>query len=216
MDDADSTTAVGAAIAALVIVTVAFRFYARYKTRAGLQWDDWLVLVSLSALIATDILVLYANGVNPTGAERASIPSAAENSPADILYTKISFIATVLYFAVTAASKLSILLLYNRLFSVSAKFHRHVIILSCVVIGYWIGTTIADLLNCIPIKYTWVNSLADPRYCINYNIFWLATGVVEAFIDVLILLLPIEVVLKLHLSTKKKIAVSSVFIVGAL
>ncbi|KAI0100953.1 hypothetical protein GGR51DRAFT_575083 [Nemania sp. FL0031] len=231
MDEADSTTGVGAAIAALAIITVVFRFYARYKTRAGLKCDDWLVLVSLSVckssrdfkslllqvLVRTTkyILVLYANGVNPTGAERASVPSAVDNAPADVLYTKISFIATVLYFAVTASSKLSILFLYNRLFSVSAKFRRHVIVLSCVVIGYWVGTTVADLLNCIPIKYTWVNSLADPRYCINYNIFWLATGVVEAFIDVLILLLPIEVVLKLHLSTKKKIAVRSVFIIGA-
>ncbi|KAI1125669.1 hypothetical protein F5Y10DRAFT_225845 [Nemania abortiva] len=215
MDNADSTTGVGAAIAALAIITVALRFYARYKTRAGLRWDDWLILASLSFVIATDILVVYANSVNPTGAERASIASAVENSPADVVYTKISFIATVLYFAITASTKLSILLLYNRLFSVSATFRRHIIILSGAVIGYWVGSTIADLLNCIPIKYTWINSLADPRFCINYNIFWLATGVVEAFIDVLILLLPIEVVAKLQLSTKKKIAVCSVFIIGA-
>jgi hypothetical protein len=139
-----------------------------------------------------------------------------ENSPADLLYTKFSFIATVLYFAITSTTKLSILFLYDRLFSVSATFRRQIIILCIAVIGYWVGSTIADLLNCIPIKYTWVNSLADPRYCINYNIFWFVTGVVEAFIDVLILLLPIEVVANLQLNTKKKIAVGSVFVIGAL
>jgi integral membrane sensor domain MASE1 len=58
MDDA-STTGVGAAIAALAVITVALRFYTRYTQRHGLRWDDWLILASLSFLIATDILVVY-------------------------------------------------------------------------------------------------------------------------------------------------------------
>lgn len=65
-------------------------------------------------------------------------------------------------------------------------------------------------------KYTWINSLADPRYCINYNIYWFATGVCEASLDLLILLMPIGVVVRLQLSTGKKIAVGSVFLVGVM
>lgn len=77
-----------------------------------------------------------------------------ENSPAGLLYTKFSFIATVLYSAITSTAKLSILFLYDRLFSVSNTFRRQIIVLSIAVIGYWVGATITDLLNCIPIKYT--------------------------------------------------------------
>ncbi|KAI1146735.1 hypothetical protein F4825DRAFT_456199 [Nemania diffusa] len=157
----------------------------------SLRWDDWLILASLSFVIVTDILVVYgANSINPTGAERAPKPSAVENSPAGLLYTKFSFIATVLYSAITSTAKLSILFLYDRLFSVSNTFRRQIIVLSIAI-----------------------NSLADPRYCINYIIFWFVTGVVEAFIDVLIILLPIEVVAKLQLTTKKKTAVCSVFVI---
>lgn len=90
------------------------------------------------------------------------------------------------------------------------------IILSIAVIGYGLGSIIANLLNCIPIEYTWINNLADPRFCFNYNIFWFATGIVEAVLDLFILALPIGIVVRLHLTTRKRIAISSVFLVGIL
>ena len=91
-----------------------------------------------------------------------------------------------------------------------------VVVVAILVIGFWIGCTVADLLNCIPIEWTWRNSLADPRYCFNYNIFWLASGIVEAIIDFLILMMPIKVILGLQLSRSKKVAVLAVFLLGIL
>ncbi|KAI1130332.1 hypothetical protein F5Y10DRAFT_122127 [Nemania abortiva] len=212
-DDTNAVIGVGVVIAALGVITVALRFYVRYKKRAGFKWDDWLILTSLLLALGTDVLVLYSNIINPTDPELGDDDDL--NSPADILFNQFSFAATVLYFSITSTTKLSILLLYNRLFSVSRKFRRQVIILSILVINYWLGSTIADLLNCIPIKYVWINGKDDPRFCFDLNIFWFATGVAEAFIDVLILLLPIGVVAKLQLSAKKKVATGSVFAVGA-
>jgi type IV secretory pathway TrbD component len=54
-----STTAVGALVIVLAIISVALRFYTRHYTRAGFGWDDWLVLLALIATIATDVMVLY-------------------------------------------------------------------------------------------------------------------------------------------------------------
>lgn len=65
-------------------------------------------------------------------------------------------------------------------------------------------------------EYTWINSLADPRYCFNYNIYWFATGICEAFIDSLIFIIPIRAVLGLQLKPKQKFAVASVFMLGIL
>lgn len=59
----DTTTVVGALVAALATVSVALRFYARHSTRAGYKWDDWLILLALLTTIATDILVLW--GLSP-------------------------------------------------------------------------------------------------------------------------------------------------------
>lgn len=57
--DTTVTTAVGGLVAVLAIVAVTFRFYTRYFTKAGLGWDDWLILLSLIVAIATDIVMLY-------------------------------------------------------------------------------------------------------------------------------------------------------------
>jgi hypothetical protein len=133
-----------------------------------------------------------------------------------VLYTKLSFAATVLYFTITSATKLSILFMYNRLFSISISFRRQVFVVGSLVVGFWVGCTVANLLNCQPLEYTWLNSLDDPRYCFNYNIFWMASGVVEAFIDVIIIALPIKMIVGLHLDRSKKIAVAAVFLLGIL
>ena len=147
---------------------------------------------------------------------------AASNDPnyiytdADVLWTKISFIMTVLYFTMVSATKLSILFMYNRLFSVSRTFRYQVLIVGILVVIFWIGFTVADLLNCRPIKWTWINSLQAPPHCFNYNLFWMASGVVEAFIDTLIIAIPIRIVYRLHLNLAKKIALIAIFLLGIL
>ncbi|KAI1077954.1 hypothetical protein F5B20DRAFT_248573 [Whalleya microplaca] len=215
MSDEDPTTAVGALVAVLSVLAVGLRFYTRYSTEAGFKWDDWLILLALLAMISTDILSLYGTSINPQGAERASNsdPNQVYTS-ADILYGRIGFGETVLYYTVTSSTKLSILLMYNRLFSVNPSFRHQVIGAAILVVGFWIGCTVADLLNCIPLKWVWLNSQADPRYCFNYNIFWMASGIVELILDVLIIAMPIKIVIGLQLNKRKKVAVAAVFFLG--
>lgn len=78
-----------------------------------------------------------------------------------------------------------------------------------------IATTFATIFNCWPIEWSWLNSLSPAPYCINYNIFWLIAGVIEAIFDVMIIILPVKQVMNLRLSPQKKIAVMSVFLLGA-
>lgn len=135
---------------------------------------------------------------------------------ADIYYTKLNFVATILYFTITSSTKLSILFMYNRLFSVSPSFRFQVLLVGAMVVAFWIGCTVANLLNCRPIEWTWINSLDDPRYCFNYNIFWMASGAVEAFLDVLIIALPLRIIFGLHLDLPKKVALTAIFLLGTL
>ncbi|KAK8085897.1 hypothetical protein PG997_007168 [Apiospora hydei] len=208
--DEDTNTAVGAVMAALAIVFVGARFYMRHSKKAGLKrgrLDD-------SGVAAAHDCDGYL-GYMRFGPEHATVPTSTEDyTEADVLYTKLDYASTVLYFSITSTTKLSILLLYNRIFSVNVLFRRLVRILMAVVVSFWIGTTVANLTNCIPMEYVWINSLSDPRYCFNYNIYWFASGICEAFIDVLIILLPIRMILGLQLSTEKKVAIAFVFLLG--
>ena len=58
MDDEDTNTVVGSIMAALAILSVGTRFYMRHSKKAGLKWDDWLILASLTVMIATDIVAI--------------------------------------------------------------------------------------------------------------------------------------------------------------
>lgn len=106
--------------------------------------------------------------------------------------------------------------MYNRIFNVSRSFRYQLFASSGLVVGWWVGCTAATLTNCIPLKWSWINSFADPRYCFNYNIFWMASGACEIFLDVLILTLPISVVVRMHLSLRRKLTVQGIFLLGGL
>lgn len=153
--------------------------------------------------------------MNPTGPTTATVETESHDySRKDQLYTKFSWTMSMVYFSVSATTKLSIIFMYKRIFDCDALFRRLIFALAAIVIGFWIGCTVANLLNCFPMRYVWINSLSDPRYCFNYNIFWFASGLAEAVIDILIIILPIKIVLGLHLSIRQKIAVASVFMIG--
>lgn len=150
-------------------------------------------------------------------------PAAASNfdpdyvfTPSDIIYTKITFSTTILYFLITCTTKISILLLFHRTFTVTRSFKIQIFSAIAVVVAFWISATVADLLNCIPLEWTWKNGNADPRYCINYNTFWLVTGIFESVIDLIILSLPFGIISRLQLGRSKKYGVAGVFLLGAL
>ena len=161
--------------------------------------------------------MLVGTAVDPLGEEVSeSTDPTYIYSLEDVLYLKLTFISSIFYFTIVGAAKLSILCMYNRLFSRDAAFRRHLAVSSVLVLGFWIGCTVATLTNCIPLKWSWINGLVDPRYCFNYNIFWVAAGTCEVFIDVIILTLPIRAVHRLQLSRKRKVTVVFIFLLGGL
>jgi hypothetical protein len=106
--------------------------------------------------------------------------------------------------------------MYNRIFNVSASFRYQLYLASFLVTGWWIGCTVATLTNCIPLKWSWLNSLADSKYCFDYNIFWMASGAVEIFLDAVILAMPISVVVRMQLSLKRRLTIIGIFLLGGL
>jgi hypothetical protein len=132
------------------------------------------------------------------------------------LYLKLSFTTSFLYFTIAGATKFGILLMYNRIFNISNAFRIQLHIMCFLVLGWWLGCTIANLANCIPLKWSWENSLADPRYCFDYNLFWMASGACEIALDVLILGMPVGVVIRMRMVWRRKVEVVGIFALGAL
>lgn len=89
-----------------------------------------------------------ASGVSATG------PAAASNfdsnyvfTPADILYTKITFSTSVLYFFITCTTNLSLLLLLHRIFAIKGSFRVQIYTAETAVVAFWISATVADVLT---------------------------------------------------------------------
>lgn len=85
-----------------------------------------------------------------------------------------------------------------------------------IVALFYAVTTMASIFSCWPLKYGWINTLNQAPYCFNYNYFWLTTGIIEAVLDVCLIALPVGMVVKLQMTTKKRMGLVGVFLLGIL
>ena len=157
------------------------------------------------------------NSIAPLGKEASENmdPSYVYTSR-DILYLNITVVSSILYFTIASTAKLSILCMSDRLFSVDTAFRRQVVISGLLVLGFWIGCTVAAGTNAVPLQCRVLDGVINPGFCFNFNIFWMAAGSCEVLIDVIILTLPARAVSRLQLSTKRKITVILIFLLGGL
>jgi hypothetical protein len=129
-------------------------------------------------------------------------------------FLKVSFITAILYFSVVTAIKISILLMYRRIFSVD-YFRLESLLVGIIVVVWWIVGTIATIISCLPIDRLWMGPSAG-GYCFDFNIFWMAMGAVELVVDILILLLPVNVILGLRMSKQQRVLLVGIFLLGGL
>lgn len=129
-------------------------------------------------------------------------------------FLKVSFITAILYFSVVTAIKISILLMYRRIFSVD-YFRLESLLVGIIVVVWWIVGTIATIISCLPIDRLWMGPSVG-GYCFDFNIFWMAMGAVELVVDILILLLPVNVILGLRMSKQQRVLLVGIFLLGGL
>ncbi|KAL7619386.1 hypothetical protein AAE478_009925 [Parahypoxylon ruwenzoriense] len=212
-----TTIIVGALVIALAVVSVVLRFYTRIFTRVGLGPDDWLILVSVITTLLVAVLILWGNTVSPAGpwVSEVSDPLYVYTTQ-DLLYLQLSFSSSVLYFTISGTAKLGILSMYLRLFSSSSRFRARLLLAGLLVLAWWVGCTVAALVECAPLERELKGPATYPVFCyFNFNVFWLASGLCEIVLDILILALPVSFVLRMRLSPQQKVTVSGIFLLGA-
>lgn len=137
-------------------------------------------------------------------------------TPENQYYLLLNWIASIFYFFIVCPAKLSILFMYNRIFSVSRSFRRWVYVLSAAVGMFWVGNVVAEIFTCVPLRYSWETARSPAEYCFNSNIWWLSNGIIEVGLDVIIICLPLSMVARLHLTLRKRIGLGAIFLLGAL
>jgi hypothetical protein len=109
--------------------------------------------------------------------------------------------------------KISILLLYHNIFSHVRPF-RWAVYAMLSIVGTWtISYAFANLFTCWP-----VTALIEPFFgnkCVNVVPLWLSVVYTDIIVDVIILVMPIPMVLRLHLPMPQRLAVLGILSLGA-
>ena len=113
-------------------------------------------------------------------------------------------------------AKLSILILYYRIFHVDQYFRYTVWVLSILVVGYCTALGLAKIFRCSPVKAVWDSKYKGPEHCADHIQIDFVGGWFNIFTDLAIFIMPAPIIWKLHLAPLKKLGVAVIFLFGAL
>lgn len=133
------------------------------------------------------------------------------------LSSQIANIAQIAYGPLIFITKLSILLLYIRVFAPTFKKTTFIFIHLLIWFNFffYLADTIVKIFECTPRHKIWEHYTDGS--CININIPILVTSAINVASDFMILLLPIVCVWRLQLmKMSKKIGISAIFAAGLL
>ncbi|KAL7797373.1 putative PTH11-typeG-protein-coupled receptor [Trichoderma ceciliae] len=121
------------------------------------------------------------------------------------------FIAQTPYKVTVCLNKVATILFYLRIF-VTKKFRIVAYTVMGIVVAWSIGAVGSTIFQCVPIAGAWDKSI--DATCINSDIFWVAYAVMNILTDVMVLALPIQPIMALHLGTRSKVMLFAIFLMG--
>lgn len=119
----------------------------------------------------------------------------------------------VIYNASIVTTKLSILLLYHRIFP-SRKFRYVLWAVGTFVVCYSITASMVNIFQCVPVRSDW-----DPTVkakCVNIGLDLIILSSINVVTDAAILCLPIQQIWNLKMSWIRKTQIAGLFLLGAL
>lgn len=121
--------------------------------------------------------------------------------------------AQILYKVNIGLTKISILLLYLRIF-VTQWFQRTCQACIAIVVAFTIGTVMSSIFQCTPVTFTFDKT--ETGTCIDLTAFWYANAAFNISSDLVIMFLPVPVINRLQLPPQQKLLLYGIFAVGIL
>lgn len=131
-----------------------------------------------------------------------------------VSWSKSIYALEWLYLPAVAIPKISILLLYLRIFKSRAE-RLTTYVLIFIVIANWFAYLIASSLQCFPFTYQWIKKIEGGR-CFNITVFYKTVSAPNIATDLVILLLPLRMIAELKVSGARKIGLLTIFLSGSL
>ncbi|KAG6362551.1 hypothetical protein INS49_007643 [Diaporthe citri] len=198
------------ALVAVATLSVLLRLGSRLVQDAGLRADDYLIIVALILCIGTCVVTVRMTGA---GAGRHIWALRTEEVVETSLYL---FALAIVYSLAAMAIKMSIILLYVRVFSTAnTAFRRCIFAAEFLTMALSVTFIVVILAACQPLQFFWTQyDGVSEGTCISTSSFFVAFSIFNVSVDVFLLVLPIPMVLKLHMSVRKKLIVCALTMLG--
>ncbi|KAH7382013.1 hypothetical protein BKA64DRAFT_218410 [Cadophora sp. MPI-SDFR-AT-0126] len=196
-----------AALFVMAFLAIALRLISRVCASNTIGIDDWIIILALLlAVPSTAFTILMAS----KGFGR-HVWDLADGSLLQIL--RSLYVAECLYVITLAATKISVLFLYLRIFP--HKSFRTATLATMGMIA--LSTTIIFLMtvfSCHPVAFFWNRDIRGGK-CMDLDKLAYANSAMSIIQDLIIVILPLPVLAKLNMGKKKKIGVGFMFAVGS-
>ncbi|KAF3358856.1 hypothetical protein VDGD_09340 [Verticillium dahliae] len=189
----------------LALASVVLRLFSRRFKGQELWWDDWMIIFSMGWNLAVIgfIFAMHSCGMG-IHADLVDVEDI-------VMMAKWLVVAEVLYAWNLGWTKLSLLLMYYRIFRVP-YFKRMAWGVGAFVMAWVVCITFLFIFICVPVEKLWYPHL--PGRCINQVGTWIANAASTIFTDLVILLMPIPPIWKLQLKQIEKIGLTFAFSLG--
>ncbi|KAF7186473.1 Satratoxin biosynthesis SC1 cluster protein 4 [Pseudocercospora fuligena] len=211
-----TTRATADTLFSLATFFVAARMLSRWKKigGAGFWWDDFvaglLYLPTVGLLVVTHFTVKNGSGqdVWQLSVERIT------------RYMEWFLVGQVMVFIVMFGAKISILLLYLRIWPLDFRrwdFFRIACKITIVVLAMaLISSVLTVIFSCRPIDAYWKLWLRPTSYCIHSTDLHYSYAGINLTLDLIVLGLPVKRLTELQITVWQKIGVIATFLVGGL
>ncbi|EJT74163.1 hypothetical protein GGTG_08009 [Gaeumannomyces tritici R3-111a-1] len=199
------TVQVVVSVTILAAVSVALRIWSRHLKGQKLWWDDYMIIFSMvwNLLVVGFIFAMYSQGMG-LHADKVGVDRI-------VMMAKYLVVAEILYAWNLGWSKLSLLLMYYRIFHVPF-FKRVAWAVGAFVMAWVVCISFLFIFICVPVEKLWYPDL--PGHCIDQVGTWIANAASTLLTDMVILLLPAPQVWRLQLRLAEKIALTFAFGLG--
>ncbi|KAF7672479.1 hypothetical protein GT037_009510 [Alternaria burnsii] len=159
--------------------------------------------------IAIQVPILFQYGRGTLGVHIWELTGHRVNSTMNLIS-----VASIIYCPFLASAKLSLLFFYLRLSHIQ-WFRLCVYASMFLVVGYNIALVFPLIFACTPFRRNWDVTITEGS-CIDRTPLYMATAVLNMATDILLLVLPIPMVVKLQMPGVQKAGLICIFGVGSL
>ncbi|KAI1306888.1 hypothetical protein F5Y03DRAFT_394324 [Xylaria venustula] len=201
----------------LPIVVVALRFQVKSKSNPRIFWDDWAILLALLSCIIYAVAVII--GVAAGGLGRPLKRDAAGEPVYDdtfFIFQRVSFVTNAIQILALGPTKLAVLLLYRRIFSAERRGFNLVSMTLVVLVTVWtIAFFFTNIFTYAPVSDIWTKPPGEAHHAFAHvTRMYNAQCFADTALDAIIITLPLPQIWKLQMTTRLKVQISGLFLLG--